>query len=117
MAEDVLYQGTKAFTENMRLRQLHGLALAQGGSTERAIVVLETLREELGLDFDDETGGLLARCYKDIAQRQQDREMRMDFLRKAYDIYRTAYEKSGRASFCEEGGGEGASTREVVDLP
>ena len=99
MAEDVMYQGTKQHAANMRLRQLHGLALAQGGSTERAIAVLESLRDELGPAFDNESGGLLARCYKDIAQRQQEHDRRTSFLQKAYEIYRAAYEKSSKTSF------------------
>ena len=99
MAEDVTYQGSKHFPSNTRLRQLYGLALTQGGSAERAVTVLEALRDDLGVAFDDESGSLLARCYKDTAQRQLDREQRISSLRKAHDVYRMIYERSGKTSY------------------
>lgn len=105
MAEDILYNGSKVYPTNVRLRQLHGLALAQGGSTERAIELLETLRKDVGSAFDDESGGLLARCYKDMAARQKQSELRADYLYKAHAIYREAYERSGRTSYYTGEGG------------
>lgn len=59
MAEDVMHQGTMHHAENRRMRQLYGHALTQGGSVERAIEVLESLRDELGSAFyEDESGAL-----------------------------------------------------------
>ena len=67
MAEEILYTGTQQYNDppSSRLRQLHAVALARCGSTDKAIRILRTLKEE-GV-FDDELGGLLARCYKDKA--------------------------------------------------
>lgn len=99
MAEEILYFATKRFKEDTqrRIRQLHGLALAQGGSTERAIVVLEQLQLEGAMD--DEGGGLLARCYKDLAARERNAERRTALLNKAHAIYKEAFEAGGRSSY------------------
>jgi tetratricopeptide (TPR) repeat protein len=99
MAEDVLYNGSKQFASHVQLQRLHALALAQGGSTERAISLLEGLRAEIGAAFDDESGGLLARCYKDLATRQKSIDRRLEYLTKAYLLYNEAYERSRQSSY------------------
>jgi hypothetical protein len=99
MAEEILYLATKTFKQHtyVRVRQLHGLALAQGGSTLRAIEALEQLQAEGAMD--DESGGLLARCYKDLAARERNAEGRTNLLNRAHAIYKEAFESGGRASY------------------
>src|SRR5215467_15020173 len=46
VAYDVITEGLKNRPEDVRLRQLQGLALARSGATERANAILEQLRAE-----------------------------------------------------------------------
>lgn len=99
MAEEILYTGTQQYNDraSSRLRQLHAVALARCGSTDKAINILKQLKED-GV-FDDELGGLLARCYKDKAGMQRDEDMRKKSLDEARQLYLDAFEKSGRSSY------------------
>ena len=91
LAYDVVSEALAKWPEDIRLRQLQGLALARSGATERANAILETLRQ--AGQTDEETLGMLGRTYKDLASRAgAEREK---FLRRAAEIYTQAYESSG----------------------
>jgi hypothetical protein len=61
LAYDVISEGLAIWSDDVRLRQLQGLALARSGATERANVVLEKLRRDG--QTDEETLGMLGRTY------------------------------------------------------
>jgi Adenylate cyclase, family 3 (some proteins contain HAMP domain) len=93
LAYDVVSEGLKNRPEDVRLRQLQGLALARSGSSERANSILEQLRAEKHID--EETLGMLARTYKDLAARSQSPCDARNFLRRAAEIYADAYRLKG----------------------
>jgi hypothetical protein len=61
LAYDLVSEGLTKWPQDVRLRQLQGLALARSGATQRANVVLEKLRNER--QADEETLGMLARTF------------------------------------------------------
>ena len=93
LAYDVTNQGLEHFPTSVRLRQLLGLALARSGAGEAAKSVLTQLYQEG--HHDEETLGLLARTYKDLADAAIDSEMKQSNLRRAKDFYARAYELTG----------------------
>jgi Adenylate cyclase, family 3 (some proteins contain HAMP domain) len=93
LAYDVVTAGLAAWPKDTRLRQLQGLALARSGATERASAILEELRKEG--QSAEETLGMLARTYKDLAAGASSAAQRTKFLRRAAEIYGEAYRKSG----------------------
>src|SRR6266487_1457704 len=93
LAFDVVTEGLSAFPDDVRLRQLQGLALARSGATDRANTVLESLRRDG--QTDEETLGMLGRTYKDLATDAATKLEREKFLRRAADIYGQAYQLSG----------------------
>lgn len=93
LAYDVVSEGLKNRQEDVRLRQLQGLALARSGATERANCILEQLRAEKHID--EETLGMLARTYKDLAARSQSPSDARNFLSRAAEIYADAYQIKG----------------------
>jgi class 3 adenylate cyclase/tetratricopeptide (TPR) repeat protein len=93
LAYDVVSEALAKWPENVRFRQLQGLALARSGATERANAALEKLRQEG--QTDEETLGMLARTYKDLAARATSVEERQDCLGRAAEIYTQAYQSSG----------------------
>ena len=97
LACDIVTTALQYFPGNTTLRQLHGLALAQAGCTRRAMDVLEELRA-LG-DARDETNGVLARCYKDLAGEAETPERRQALYTKAYHVYKEAYVGGNRSSY------------------
>ena len=70
LAYDVASDGLFVGAGDTVLRQIQGLALARTGATEKAREVLEKLRGEG--NSDEETLGILARTYKDLALREVD---------------------------------------------
>ncbi len=92
LAYDVTREGVGLWEGNVRLRQLMALALFRSKASERAIAMLDALYEEG--HRDEETLGLLARAYKDLAFETTDPMERDRKLRQAYDLYKTAYEKT-----------------------
>ena len=78
--------------ENVRLRQLQGLALARSGATLRANSVLGKLRDEK--QADEETLGMLARTFKDLSSTAANPQERKTLLKRAAEIYGEAYEKT-----------------------
>src|SRR5689334_2184067 len=81
LAYDVVSEALKQHPNDVRLRQLQGLALARTGATERAQGLLEQLaREGHG---NEETLGMLARTYKDLGAAVTDTREGRRYLRKA----------------------------------
>jgi len=93
LAYDVVNDALAKWPEDTRLRQLQGLALARSGATERANASLEKLRR--AGQADEETLGMLARTYKDLASQTGSRVEEKRFLRRAAEIYLEAYERTG----------------------
>lgn len=93
LAYDVVSEGLKNRPGDVRLRQLQGLALARSGASERANCILEQLRAEKYID--EETLGMLARTYKDLAARSESPRDARKFLRRAAEIYADAYQLKG----------------------
>jgi class 3 adenylate cyclase/tetratricopeptide (TPR) repeat protein len=90
LAYDVVNEGLKHFATDVPLRQLLGLTLARSGASEAANAILLHLYQE-GLQ-DEETLGLLARTYKDLAEMAPSLEKKQSLLRRAQEFYSKAYE-------------------------
>jgi MAP3K TRAFs-binding domain len=93
LAFDVVTEGLSILPDDVRLRQLQGLALARSGATERANAILESLRRDG--QTDEETLGMLGRTYKDLAAHAATKLEREKFLRRAAETYAQAYQSSG----------------------
>jgi class 3 adenylate cyclase/tetratricopeptide (TPR) repeat protein len=93
VAYDVVAEGMKSFPQDLRLRQLLALALARSGAAEPANKVLEQLYQDG--HRDEETLGLLARTYKDLACEEADVSKTRQHMRRAYELYAQGYETSG----------------------
>jgi class 3 adenylate cyclase len=88
-AYDVAREGMKHFPRHIRLRQLLGLALARAHAPAAANEVLLSLYHDG--HRDEETIGLLARTFKDLAgETRSDSEARQH-LKQAFDLYAAAY--------------------------
>lgn len=93
MAYDVVAEGIKYFPKDVRLRQLLALALARSRATASANKVLVGLYKEG--NRDEETLGLLARTYKDLASEEVGIVKAGQHLCRAYEFYLLAYRTSG----------------------
>ena len=93
LAYDAISEGLTRSPENIRLRQLQGLALARSGATQRANAILEKLRDQR--HADEETLGMLGRTFKDLAAAAEHPGERKKFLKRAAEIYSDAYKQSG----------------------
>ncbi len=93
LAYDVIREGLGQWPNDVRLRQLQGLALARSGATERANAVLQKLHAEG--QTDEETLGMLGRTFKDLAAAAPISDQRMQSLRRAAETYNEAYRASG----------------------
>src|SRR5580700_1680673 len=93
LAYDVVNEALGKWPEDVRFRQLQGLALARSGATERANTILEKLRSDG--QADEETLGMLGRTYKDLAASAKSTPQREQLLARAEEIYSQAYENSG----------------------
>lgn len=92
LAYNTVEQALADHPEDLRLRQLKGLALARSGALQRANELLSGLRDEG--HGDGETLGLLARTHKDLALVVEDAGERERHLAAAYEIYSTGYRES-----------------------
>ena len=92
LAYNAVQVGLDVWPENLRLRQLRGLAIARSGDIERANQLLCQLAAE-GI-ADAETLGMLARTHKDLALRTTDAASFTFHLASAFRIYREAYESA-----------------------
>ena len=90
LAYDVVAEALALWPNDIRLRQLQGLALARSGATERANAILEELRHES--QVDEETLGMLGRTYKDLATAASTPAQRETHLKRAAQIYGEAYQ-------------------------
>jgi class 3 adenylate cyclase len=102
LAYNSAQEGLQNWPQNLRLRQLKGLALARSGDVERANRLLGELAAE-GIT-DPETLGLLARTHKDLALGTTDSVRRALHLESAFRSYTHAYEAA-----CVSGAGSDAS--------
>lgn len=93
LAYDVVQEGLERWPGDVRLRQLHGLVLADSGATERANAALAQLAAEG--HQDEETTGMLARTHKDLWGRACGEEEKASRLRLARQTYERAYRTSG----------------------
>lgn len=103
LAYDVLAEGMEAFPADtdtqalcegdrhvwVRLRQLQGRALAQGGLTQRANEVFSGLLARG--QRDGETLGMLARTYKDLGRQALDATVRLKHYHHSQAIYHEAW--------------------------
>jgi len=91
-AFDEIGRARDRFPEDLRLRQLEGLALARSGAAERAQRVFEALEAEG--HRDGETLGMLARAHKQQAFETSDEAERTRHLEAAFDHYERAHRLS-----------------------
>jgi class 3 adenylate cyclase len=91
LAAEVVRDGLSRWPSDVRLRQLHGLALARSGATEDANKLLGELRA--AGHADEETLGLLGRTHKDLGLRAADAAERQRHLRLARDAYAEAFQR------------------------
>ncbi|QZZ23282.1 DUF4071 domain-containing protein [Leptothermofonsia sichuanensis E412] len=93
MAYDVLAEGLKYWSNDLRLQQQLALALARSGATVAANSLLLKLVQSG--QQDEETLGLLARTHKDLWLQATDPEIRDRQLHLAAERYQQAYQRSG----------------------
>jgi len=93
LAYDMVSAGLQLWPRDLRLRQLLALALLRSGATFQALNLLEELRRE-GRP-SEETLGLLARAYKDLAEQTADPEEQRLRWQKAKEIYAASYAQTG----------------------
>jgi len=93
LAYDVLAEGLGYWPTDVRMRQLHALALSRSGATHRANQILLQLKNEG--NCDEETLGLLARTHKDLWMQADSPEQKSHEMRMALDTYLTSYDCSG----------------------
>jgi class 3 adenylate cyclase len=94
IAYDVASEGLRLLKQDVRLHQLHSLALARSGAVEPANAGLKRLYDE-GLR-DEETLGMLASTHKSIALASSDLAVEKRHLAEAYAYYAEAYKLSGK---------------------
>ncbi len=93
LAYDVLAEGLTQWPEDIRLRQLQGLALARSGATVKANRILHELVQQG--HTDEETLGILARTYKDLWSQASTVSVQRRHLRKAFETYSQTYALHG----------------------
>lgn len=93
MAYDVLAEGLKHWSGDLRLQQLLALALARSGSTVAANTLLTQLVDNG--HQDEETIGLLARTHKDLWTQANTPALAEKHLRLATQRYCQAYNLTG----------------------
>jgi hypothetical protein len=81
------------WAEDIELRQIYGLALARTANPEQAQQVLGALRAEG--HSDEETLGLLARTWKDLAVLATDLTTKRQCWQEARVLYEEAYQRTG----------------------
>lgn len=91
LAYNVIKEGEKFYPDNIRLKQLHGLSLARIGAYEEANKVLLDLYLNES-DKSEETLGMLARTFKDLALHTSNTEDRKKFLKESIRYYGLSYD-------------------------
>lgn len=93
LAYDFCAFGLVTFPDDLRLRQLQGLALARSGAFEQGRLLLEKLYAQG--NRDEETLGILARTYKDLWLEQGDSSGGRANLRRSQELYEESYVVNG----------------------
>ena len=93
LAYDIVAEGLQAWPQDLRLRQLMALALLRSGAALQSLQILQRLNEEG--HRDEETLGLMARAYKDLALQATNPGEKNQLWQKAYDLYVSTYELTG----------------------
>lgn len=92
-AYDAIVEALRQYPADVRLRQLHALALARTGATEAAREALQQLIADA--PASEETLGLLARTHKDSWAHGVDAGERTHHLQRAFATYRESYHRFG----------------------
>ena len=100
LAYNTVALGLRLWPEDLRLRQLMGIALARSGAVRRAYKWLKNLRD--GGARDGETLGPLARTQKDLAYLTRSPQSRHRHLTAAFEIYEAAYREALERSSTED---------------
>ena len=95
LAYNAAQAGLVRWPQQLRLRQLQGLALARSGDFERANRLLAQLAHEGCADA--ETLGMLARTHKDLALATQVPALRAHHLQAGFKLYAQAFDNARRA--------------------
>jgi class 3 adenylate cyclase len=114
LAYNAVQEGLARWPQNLRLRQLKGLATARSGDTERANALLRELAD--AGHADAETLGILARTHKDLALRAADGPGRARHLAAAFAIYQRAYERARAAASVADVGYTGINAAAIAVL-
>lgn len=93
LAFDVISEGLEVWSNDLRLRQLLGLALARGGSPYKANQIARELQSEG--HQDDDTLGLLGRTHKDLWEKESGSREKLSQLEHAFQAYYTSYKNTG----------------------
>lgn len=94
LAYNAAQAGLLQWPQDLRLRQLQGLALARSGDFERANRLLTQLAHEGCADA--ETLGMLARTHKDLALATQVPALRAHHLQAGFALYARAFDDARR---------------------
>ncbi len=100
LAYNTVSLALRLWPEDLRLRQLMGIALARSGAVRRAYKWLKALRD--GGAHDGETLGPLARTQKDLAGLADSPAARNRYLAAAFEIYEAAYREAVTQSSTED---------------
>ena len=92
LAYNTVSRALLLWPDDLRLRQLMGIALARSGAVRRAYKWLKAMRD--GGARDGETLGPLARTQKDLAQRADSPQSRERYLGAAFEIYEYGYRQA-----------------------
>ncbi len=92
---DLVQEALESHPGDVRLRELQGLALARSGAVERANALARDLRAEG--HRSPESGGLLARTHKDLAEQAGDDATRRKHLDDAFELYEVSFREALRA--------------------
>jgi class 3 adenylate cyclase len=114
LAYNAVQAGLALWPQNVRLRQLKGLATARSGDTERANKLLRELAD--AGHADAETLGILARTHKDLALRASNATGRDEHLAAAFGIYHQAYEDARAAGAVADVGYTGINAAAIAVL-
>lgn len=92
IAFDLVQEGLKYYPGQPRLRQLQALSLSRSGATREANAILNGLLSDG--HRDEETLGILASTFKDLASELTSAADRDGYLREAYRLYVEAYDRT-----------------------
>jgi class 3 adenylate cyclase/tetratricopeptide (TPR) repeat protein len=91
-AYDVVTEGLRYFPDTFALKRLWGFTLARSGALDLANRALAQLYEES--PSDEETIGMLASTYKDMASEANDDEKKQLYLQRSFELYTKNYESN-----------------------